>query len=176
MATDTATKTKAKANMFDEDITSIHDLELPAAQPSAYRFEVYDVINDEERYMVDAFHQQYIAVEGRTAVAKLIDTRSAELGTHSVLVMGQTMENVERIEAASQVGRLTKRQHDFDNRVTDQVGRHLLETNAIAVRTMHEDMRRSPYRPPAPPSPVPPQRKKWKGIFPAIGEFLFGEA
>ena len=98
--------------------------------------------------------------------------RAAELGTHSAFVMGQTMENIERIESACQFGRLAKRQYAFNNSVVDQVGRHLLETNAIAVRTMHEDMRRDVY----PPPPPPPEPKKWKGIIPLAWEFLFGES
>lgn len=167
-------KGKASSNLFDEDITSVYHLDIPQPERHAYTFEVLDIRGDDEQYMVNAFHQQYVAVEGRNAIAQLVNTRVGDIATHASLTMGQTMENVERIEAAVPLGRLEKRFHDFDNKLLDQTARHLLETNEIAVRTMHEDIRRNVYKP-LPPPPVPPRRKR-KGLIPGMVEFLFGEA
>jgi len=167
-------KGKASGNLFDEDITSVYQLDIPQPERHVYTFEVLDIRGEDEQYMVNAFHQQYVAVEGRAAMATVVNTRVGDIATHASLTMGKTMENVERIEAAVPLGRLQKRFHDFDNKLLDQTARHLLETNAIAVRTMHEDIRRNIYKPPPPP-PVPPRRKR-KGLIPGFVEFLFGEA
>jgi hypothetical protein len=109
------------------------------------------------------------SIEGRTAIAKLVDSRISEIATHTSLMIGMTIENTARIEAATPPSRLTKTQYNYNNQVLSQAGRYMLETNAIAYRTMHEDMRRSIYKPPPPP---PPRRK---GIIPLAFEFLFGE-
>jgi hypothetical protein len=169
MTTTTETRTRQKANLFDEDITSLYDLELPEPTRYAYSMQEIEIINADEQYMLNAFHQQYVAVEGRTAVAKLIDTRIGEIASHTTFVMGRTVEDVTRIEAATPQSRLTKMQHNFNDQVLNQAGRYMMETNAIAYRTMHEDMRRNVYKPPPPPPP------RWKGIIPLAMEFLFGE-
>jgi hypothetical protein len=160
---------KTKANMFDEDITSLYQLELPAPTYNAYTMQGVEILNDDEQYMLNAFHQQYVDIEGRTAIAKLVDTRIGEIATHSAFVMGTTMETVARIEAATSQSRLTKMQHGFNDQVLNQAGRYILETNAIAYRSMHEASRRNVYKPPPPPPP------RWKGIIPLAFEFLFGE-
>ena len=136
MATATVNQTKSAGNLFDQDITSVYTLELPPSRTDAYEIQGVDIVDEDEQYMLDALHQQYVAVEGRGAIAQLIDTRIGELATHSSQVMGMTMENIERIEAAAPLGRLAKRFHDFDNKLLDQTARHILETNAIAARTM----------------------------------------
>lgn len=171
MATATEKHTK-QANLFDEDITSVYQLHLPAPTYNAYAMNGIEILNDDEQYMMDTFHQQYVAVEGRTAIAKLIDTRIGEMATHTAYVIGTTTETVTHIEAATPQGRLSKMQHHFNDQVLNQAGKYLLETNAIAYRTMHEDMRRSIYKPPPPPPPPP---ARWKGIIPLAFEFLFGE-
>lgn len=174
MATTEGKKAKASGNRFDEDITSVYRLELPATTRHAYDFPVYDILNDEERHMATAFHQQYVAVEGRSAIVQLVNTRIEDISSHTARVMGQAMENIERVESAARLGRLDRRLQDFDNKLIDQTARHLLETNGIGVRTMQEDMRRPLYKPPpAPPSPPPPPKKK--GLIPAAFEILFGE-
>jgi hypothetical protein len=165
-----ATKTKATTNRFDEDITSLYQLDPPAPKSNAYAIQVSAVLNEDEQYMLTAFHQQSVAVEGRSAMAQLVDTRIAEMATNTGYVMAGTMENVEQIEASTQVGRLSKRLQEFDNRLLDQTAKYLLATDAIAIQTMHEDIRRNIYKPP----PAPPHSKR-KGLFPTIGEFLFGE-
>jgi hypothetical protein len=168
----TATERQAKkANLFDEDITSLYTLDLPPPRYRAYAMDGVEITNGDEQYMLDAFHQQYVAVEGRTAIAKLIDTRIGEIATHTTYVMGTTTENVARIEAATPTSRLTKMQHNFNDQVMNQAGRYMLETNAIAYRTMHEDMRRSVYKP-----PPPPPKPRWKGLIPLVVEFFVGES
>jgi hypothetical protein len=169
MTSTTEKRTKPKANLFDEDITSLYQLELPEPTYNAYAIQGIEINNDDEQYMLNAFHQQYVAIEGRTAIAKLIDTRIGEIAAHTTYVMGTTMETVARIEAATPQGRLTKMQHGFNDQVLNQAGRYMLETNAIAYRSMHEDSRRSVYKPPPPPPP------RWKGIIPLAFELLFGE-
>lgn len=174
MPSETERKTKA-GNRFDEDITSLYRLELPEPKRDAYAIQVLQIENDNEQYIVDKFHEQYVAIEGRSAIAQLVDTRIGEIATNAAWVMGMTTENIERIETATPAGRLTKRQHEFDNRLFDQAAKHILETNAIAVRSMHEDMRRTVYKPPPLPPPPPPPPPRWKGIIPLAFEFLFGE-
>lgn len=171
----TGTERKPKAgNRFDEDITSLYSAEPPAAKLNAYAIQVISIESDDEQYMVDKFHEQYVAVEGRSAMAQLVYTRIGEITTNAAWVMGTTMENIHRMETMLPPGRLTKKQHAFHDQVLDQAGRYILETNAIAYRTMHEDMRRPVYKPPPPP-PLPPPPPKKKGVIPAIAEFLFGE-
>lgn len=171
MTTETERKRKA-SNRFDEDITSLYRLELPEPKRNAYAIQVLSIESDDEQYMVDKFHEQYVAVEGRSAIAQLVDTRIGEITTNAAWVMGTTMENMQRIETVTPLGRLTKKQHSFNDQLIDQAGRYILETNAIAYRTMHEDMRRPVYKPPPPPPPPPPKKK---GLIPAIAEFFFGE-
>lgn len=173
MAIDTDKKTRTPGNIFDEDITTLYALKLPEPRRDAYQFEVHDFISDDERHMANAFHQQHVAVEGRTAIAKLVTTRVGDMATHASRVMAQTMENVEAIESAAATGRLTRRLQDYNNKILDQSARHTHETIGVAVWSMHEDMRRSPY-PPPPPRPEPP-KPKFKGVIPAFFEFLFGE-
>lgn len=169
----TTEKRKASSNRFDEDITSVYELELPKPERDVYTFEVLDIRGEDEEYMVSEFHKQYVAVEGRNAIAQLVNTRVGDISTHAAFTMGQTMENVERIEAAVPLGRLEKRFQDFDNKLLDQTARHILTTNEIAVRTMHEDIRRPIYKP-LPPPPEPP-RRKWPGLIPGMIHILFGE-
>jgi hypothetical protein len=168
-----STKTKAASNLFDEDITLLYRLELPPSKSNAYAIQVLDVLNEDEQYLVDAFHQQSVAIEGRSAIAQLVDTRIGEITSNTAYVMATTMENVERIETVASLGRLSKRLQEFDNRLLDLTAKHLLETDTIAIRTMHEDMRRPVYKPPPLP-PVPPRPKR-KGLIPGLVEFLFGE-
>lgn len=167
------TKTKDASNLFDEDISLLYRLDLPAPKSNAYAIQVMGIFDDEEQYLVDAFHRQSVAIEGRSAIAQLVDTRIGEIANNTAYVMGTTMENVDRIESTASLGRLGKRLQEFDNRLLDQTGKHLLETDAIAIRTMHEDMRRPVYKPPPPPS-IPPRPKR-KGVIPGFIEFLFGE-
>jgi hypothetical protein len=169
-----STKTKGTSNLFDEDITAFYELARPEPRPNAYAIQVVEVLNDDEQYMLDKFHEQSIAIEGRSAIAQHIDTRIGEIATNTAYVMAGTMVNVERIETAASLGRLGKRLQEFDNRLLDLTAKHLLETDTIAIRTMHEDIRRSVYKPPPPP-PVPPRPKR-KGLIPGFVEFLFGEA
>lgn len=169
----TTERPAGRKNLFDEDITSIYQLALPSPRQPAYTMQVMEIEGEEEQYMLGALHQQYVAIEGRSAIAQLVDTRAAELGSHAAFEMGRTVESVVRVEAATQAGRLGKRFQEFNNRLVDQTASHMLQTNAIAVRSMHEDMRRDIYKPPAPPAPLP--RRKWKGLFREVGEFLFGE-
>ena len=170
MASTTEKQANPPTNLFDEDITSVYALELPAPMQNAYPLQGVEIVNDNEQYMLDAFHQQYVAIEGRTAIAKQLDTRISEISTHTSLMMGMTIENTARIEAVTPPSRLTKTQYAFNNQVISQAGRYMLETNAITYRTMHEDIRRNIYKP-LPPPPQPPRKK---GLIPLVFEFLFG--
>ena len=163
-------KSRGRGNMFDEDITSSYSLDLPAPRTDAYIVHVHKPMDDDEKYMLDAFHHQYVAVEGRSAIGQLVDTRIGDMTIYTAQVMGGSMECVEAIEYAANLGRLSKRLQDFDNKLLDLTGRQLLETQGIAVRTMHEDMRGNVYKPP----PPPPQPKR-KGAIPGFFQFLFGE-
>lgn len=173
MTTETDKKTRAPGNRYDEDITKLFELQLPTPRTDVYEFLVHDLRSDDEHYMANAFHQQYVAVEGRSAIAQLINTRIGDISTHASHVMGHTMVNIEQIESAASLGRLGRRFQDYNNKLIDQTARHMLETNAIAVRTMQEDMRRSPY-PPPPPQLLPPRPKR-KGLIQLSFELLFGE-
>lgn len=172
MTTTVGKQTAKASNRFDEDLTSVYELDIPQPKSNAYAIQVISANNDDEKYMLNAFHQQYVAIEGRSAIAQLVDTRIGEIAINSSFVMARTMEDVELIESVTRLGRLGKRLQEFDNRLLDQTARHILETDAIAVRTMHEDMRRNVYK----PIPVPETlRRKRKGLIPAAIEFLFGE-
>jgi len=160
--------TKAKTNMFDQDVTSVYQLDPPTPK-AAYDVDSIRVESDDELYMLDKFHEQYVAVEGRHAIAHLVDERIGNLSQHTAFVMGTTVETISEIEQRTAGGRFQKHLMNFDNRLVDQTGRSLLETNAIAIRTMHEDIRRPVYPPPAPPPP------KKKGVVQAGFELLFGE-
>jgi hypothetical protein len=170
MSTATDNKLGSKGNIFDEDITTAYSLDLPAPRTDAYAIHVYKTVSPDEQHMLTAFHKQYVAVEGRSAVGQLVDTRIGDLTIHTAQVMGVSMESVERIEIAAHLGRLSRRLQGFDDSLLEQTGRLLLETNAIAIRTMHEDMRQDAY--PPPPAPAP---KKKKGLIPGTFTFLFGE-
>lgn len=169
MATGTDKQSKTD-NMFNEDITSVYQLTPPAPRSDAYAIQIMGGLNSDEQAMIEAFHAQAVAIEGRSAIDQLIVTRVGEMATNAAFVMATTMENVEQVEGAARLGRLSRRLQEFDNRLLDQTAKHILETDSIATRTMHEDMRRTIYRP-APPPPPP----KWKGVIPAISTFLFGE-
>ena len=169
MATGTDKQSKTD-NLFNEDITSIYQLTQPTPRSHAYELQVMSVLNQDEQYMIEKFHEQSVAIEGRSAIDQLVVTRVGEMATNAAFVMATTMENVERVEGAARLGRLSRRLQEFDNRLLDQTAKHILETDSIATRTMHEDMRRNIYR----PVPPPPSRQ-WKGVIPAIATFLFGE-
>lgn len=166
-----ATTPKPKTNMFDQDVTSVYDLELPASQ-DAYASHEIRVETEDEQYMLSKFHEQYVAVEGRAAIGHLVDERIGDLSRHAAFVMGATVETVSEIELRTSAGRFQKHLMNFDDKLVDQTGRVLLETNAIATRTMHEDMRRPIYPPPPLPPPPPPLKK---GLIVNAIEFLFGE-
>ncbi len=149
------------------DTRSVYDIYLPVPQD-----DVYDILGAkprtrDEQYMLDRFHEQSDAVQGHHVLGRQIDTRVGDLARHTVYQMGTTMETVEDIEYAANLERLQPRLQDFDNKVLDQTGRLMLETNAIAVRTMHETMRRDVY--------APPPKEKRKGALRGLGEFFFGE-
>lgn len=163
------TERTTKTNLFDEDITSVYDFDLPQSRYDRYDMEV-EIFTSDEQYMVDALHQQYVAIEGRAAIAQLIDSKIGEVATHSAYVMGTTMENTARIEAATPMSRLTKMQQGFDNQLLAQTGKYMLETNAVAYRTMLEDARRNIYKP-----PPEPEKPRWKGLIPLVIEFFIGE-
>lgn len=162
-------QTKSKPNLFDQDITSVYQLDPPTPK-AAYDVDVIRVENDDELYVLDKFHEQYVAVEGRHAIAHLVDERIGDLAQHTAFVMGTTVETISAIEQRTAAGRFQKQLMNFDDKLVDQTGRSLLETNAIAIRTMHEDMRRPVYK----PTPPPPPPKK-KGVLQAGFELLFGE-
>ena len=164
-----ATDNKA-GNRGDEDITTAYSLDLPASRTDAYVVHVGKPASQDEQFMLNTFHKQYVAVEGRSAIGQLVDTRVGDIVIHASRVMGTAMESVERVEYAARLGRLTKRLQNFDDQLLEQTGRLILETNGIAVRTMHEDMRSDIY----PPPPPPPAKKK-KGLIPGTFTFLFGE-
>ena len=160
---------------FDEDLmgtdfVSLYDLELSKDKEDAYDVQVINISNDAEQYMLDQFHQQHVAVEGRTAMTKLVTTRIGDMGTNTVLSMAAMLENIEIIEASARLGRLGRKLQDFNNRVVDHTAKLFMETDGIGARTMQEDLRRDVYKPP----PTPPRRPK-KGLIPTIGKFLFGE-
>ena len=162
-----ATTTRPKANMFDQDVSSVFDLELPAPK-AAYQLNEVRVETDDEQYVLKQFHEQYVAVEGRTAIGHLVDERIGDLSRHTALVMGTTVETISEIELRTGAGRFQKQLMNFDDKLVDQTGRMLLETNAIAIRTMHEDIRRPIYK----PLSLPPKKK---GVLQVGFELLFGE-
>jgi hypothetical protein len=170
MSTATDNKAGNRGNVFDEDITTVYSLDLPAPRTDAYVIHVGKAAGQDEQFMLNTFHKQYVAVEGRSAIGQLVDTRIGDIAIHAARVMGTAMESVERVEYAARLGRLTKRLQNFDDQLLEQTGRLILETNGIAVRTMHEDMRSDIY----PPPPPPPVKKK-KGLIPGTFTFLFGE-
>ena len=162
-----ASERKSKANRRDEDINSAYHLDLPVPVIDVYDIHVYEPQSKDEQYMLDRFHEQYVAVEGRSAVDRAVGTRVGDMAIHSAHVMGVIMESVEFIEYAASLDRLGKRLEDFDNKLLEQTGRQILETNAVAGRTMLEDMRRNVYAPP------PPDKRK--GALPGLVDFIFGE-
>lgn len=164
-----AAKNARRGNIFDEDTTSVYDLDLPEHRSDAYDVEVVTILNDDEEYMLDVFHQQYVAVQARSATGRLVNTRIGEMGSHASVAMARMMQDVERVEDAVHLNRLEKRLQEFDNRVVDLTTKQALATNSVIVHTIHEDLRRNVYKPP----PPAPQRRK--GLIPSAVEFLFGE-
>ena len=158
---------KGKTPRADAETISAYHLDLPVPTIDAYEIHVDGPDSKDEEYMLDRFHEQYVAVGGRSAVGQLIEGRVSDMAIHSAHVMGVTMESVEFIEEAANLDRLAKRQEDFDNKLLEQTGRQILETNAVAGRTMLEDMRHNVY--------APPPREKRKGALPGLVEFFFGE-
>lgn len=168
------TKTKTQANVFEQDISNSYELEMPTRRPNAYDLDIIDIHGEEEQYMIDSFHKQSVAVEGRSAIAQFMDTRIGEIATNSSYAMTTTLETIEAYETGSRVGRYARKLQEFNNRLIDQTARHILETDTIAVRSMQEDIRRPIYQPlPPPPPPLPAPKKR--GMLRGIGEFLFGE-
>lgn len=163
-----AEKSTKRGNIFDQDVASIYDLDLPEHRSDAYEVQVVSILGEDEEHMLAAFHQQYVAVEARSALAQLVDTRIGEMGSHASVAMARMMQDVERVEQVVYLARLGKRLEEFDNRVVDLTTKQALATNAIVVNTIHEDLRRSVYK-------APPAARKRKGLIPAAVEFLFGE-
>lgn len=173
--TKAARKTTTDQEFFEEDVmgpdyAKLYDLELTINKSDAYDVQVVTVESDAEQHILDQFHQQYVAVEGRNALNQLVNTRSGDMGTNTAFVMAALAENIEQIEANVRLRRLGKSLVNFNNKMFDHTGRQCMQTNAIAARTMQEDMRRDVYKPP----PAPPRRRR-KGAIPVVVEWLFGE-
>ena len=165
--------TQKKANRIDEDNTSLYEMDVPNHKPDAYDIQVMDIIDEEEEHMLKVFHQQYVAIEGRPAITKVVHARIGELTSNTSLTMAAVAENMYCIESNAQVGRFAEKLERFNNKLFDNTGKRLMVTNAIAVRTMQDDMRTDVYKPR--PVPPPPPRRRRKGLIPAIAEFFVGE-
>ena len=122
MSTATEARSENRPNIFDEDITTAYSLDLPAPRTDAYAIHVYKTISPDEQYMLTAFHKQYVAVEGRSAIGQLVDTRIGDMTIHAAHVMGVSMESVERIETAAHLGRLSRRLQGFDDKLAGADG------------------------------------------------------
>lgn len=160
---------KAK-NMFDEDITSVYELQLPAQRSHKTDFQVIELEVRTERQVqiVEKFEEHALVVEGKTALTLLVNDRIGDIGKHAATVFGEVVETAATVEAVTQAGSYRRGLRDFHAQLLTATGRHSLETFEIGVRTMQAAVAAS-VEPPRPPRP------KNKGVFGAIGEFLFGE-
>src|SRR5687768_11572138 len=112
----TSIKSKQKTNMLDEDITSLFEIELSPSKPNHYEIQV-EIINDDEQYMLDAFHGQSVAVTGRSAIGQLVTSELTDMAHHAAYAMAQTVEKINRYETAVQAGRLGKQLQNFNERL-----------------------------------------------------------
>ena len=174
----TTSRTPKAQTVVDEailgpDVAKLFDLKLYTDKSDAYDVQVLTVNNDQEQYILDQFHQQHVAIEGRAAIARLTNTRIGDMATNTSLTNAALTENIETIEAEARVGKRRAMLEGNNNQLAAHTAKQFMMTDAIAARSMHEDMRRDLYQPPK--EPPPPPRPRRKGMRRKIEEWWNGE-
>lgn len=166
--TTTTKKTKPKATMFEEEVTTVYEIEAVPRRRNLFEMDI-EIVTEDEQHILDTFHTQAVAVTGRSAIGQFATDHIGAMAAHAAYMMTTTTEQIHRCETAANVGRFEKRLQNFNDRLLDDTGRHALEVSRIAVQQMYADTRTTIY------SEKSPTRPKRKGLMRGFQEFLFGE-
>lgn len=157
----TKSKTRNSSSVVSNtpgDLSTAPSFEIAQVNPNAYELPI-QVMGEKEEYMISAFHEQAVAIEGHAAVARLVDVRLGELGVWAEEAFASAVEGIADIETHTQAGKYGKLLENFNVHLITRTGQAILETNTITARQMHTDMVRSVDM----PAPAPVKEEK-KGI------------